>query len=131
MIADLERRLRDLVERIRSLESAGRPLAGDAYTAPTLLNSWANFGSGYNTAGYAKDPGGVVRLRGLISGGTATAGTVLFTLPVGYRPAARELFVVLSNNAIGRVDIETNGNVTIQIGSNVYLQLDGLTFRAA
>lgn len=103
----------------------------EAWVAPTLLNSWVNYGGGYNNAGYFKDSLGIVHLRGLIKDGTATGGTTLFTLPVGYRPAARELFNAQSNGALGRIDVTTVGTVSIQMGSNAWISLDGLTFKAA
>ncbi len=114
--------------------TAGHTHASEAWTAITLVNSWVNFGSGYNTAAFFKDPVGVVHLRGLIRSGTTTAGTLLFTLPAGYRPAAIELFnvqtLVSSTYTIGRVDINTSGQAIFQTGGNTYLSLDGLTFRA-
>ncbi len=115
--------------------TAGHTHASEAWTAATLVNSWVNFGSGYNTAAFFKDPIGIVHLRGLIKGGTTTAGTLLFTLPAGYRPAATEYFNVQaisgSTYVIGRVDVFSNGQVQFQTGANTALSLDGLTFRQA
>jgi len=121
------------------LDVAGRVNAdggiiSQAWQTPTLLNGWVNFGSGYNSAGYWKDSFGVVHLRGLIKSGTATAGTVIFTLPAGYRPPAIELLQVqcyTSTYVIGRVDIQSGGNVVFQTGGNTFLSLDGLTFRVS
>lgn len=102
----------------------------EAWVAPTLLNSWVNYGGGYNSAGYFKDSHDVVHLRGMIKDGTATSGTTLFTLPVGYRPTARELFNVQSNGALGRIDVLSTGSVQILTGSNVWISLDGISFKA-
>lgn len=99
----------------------------DYWRAPTFQNGWANY-SGYNSAGYYKDADGFVHLRGLVHLGTAST---IFTLPVGYRPAARELMGTISNSAIGRCDVDTGGNVIMQLGSNAWFALDSLTFRAA
>lgn len=97
------------------------------WIAPTLTNSWANFGSGFQNAGYYKDKQGVVHLRGLVKSGTIPG--VIFNLPVGYRPTAQLIFGTVSNNAIGRVDVTAGGAVTAQVGSNVWISLEGMSFR--
>lgn len=93
---------------------------------PTLTNAWVNVGGNFSPAGYYKDPFGICWLRGLITGG---AGTI-FVLPTAYRPALyRQQFVAIANNAFARVDVLRNGEVALQLGSNVNLSLDGLCFR--
>ena len=100
--------------------------AAPTWTAPTLVNGWANFGGGFNSAGYYKR-GGRVYLRGMIAGGTV--GMEAFVLPTGFRPPARELHTAISNNALGRVDVLASGNVQIStIASNVFISLDGISF---
>lgn len=102
----------------------------EAFQAPTLINSWVNFGGGVQTdSGYYKDPFGIVHLRGLIK--TGAIGTVAFQLPAGYRPFARELFAVNSNDAYGSCIVDANGNVTPSVGNNAFVSLAGITFRAA
>lgn len=101
------------------------------WITPTLVNGWMPYSAAYNTEGYYKDSFGVVHLRGLIKNGTTTPGTTLFTLPVGYRPVTRELLGTITNpNAIGRIDVNYTGVVTIELGDIAWLSLDGLTFRA-
>lgn len=100
------------------------------FIAPTLLNSWVNFGSTYANAGYYKDPFGVVHLRGLVKNGTAAAGTAIFALPVGYRPIADLLFDVDSNGAHGSAAVRSGGNITFEVGSNVYFSLSAIQFAA-
>ena len=96
---------------------------------PTLLNSWINFGGSRKVAGFFKDAFGVVHLEGVISSGTTTSPTVLFTLPVGYRPTARQLFVCNSNGALGTGFVEASGDVLFESGSNVSFSLDSISFR--
>ncbi|HYH03262.1 MAG TPA: right-handed parallel beta-helix repeat-containing protein, partial [Bacillota bacterium] len=100
----------------------------------SLLNSWVDFGGEYNTSGYCKDQSGRVYLKGFIKGGTTNAGTVLFNLPIGYRPKNRYSIATLSNGGGTAtpcvIDISVNGNV--QIGAyavgNTWLALDGICF---
>jgi hypothetical protein len=103
-------------------------------TAPTLGNSWVDYGSGFDGAGYYKDADGTVYLQGLIKDGTATNGTVLFTLPSGYRPGRRLVFLVVTAGspvATGRIDVFSNGEVQIVTGSNTWLSLSGISFTTA
>jgi lysophospholipase L1-like esterase len=100
------------------------------WIAPTLLNGWGNFGSGFAYAGYRLTPDGEVHVQGVIGTGTATAGTVLFNLPAGFRPAANRVFSVASNDAFGEVRVAANGDVTINAGASMWLSLDGIRFLA-
>lgn len=98
-----------------------------ATSQPAFANSWANYGGGFSTAAFRRR-GGVVRLKGLVASGTV--GQTIFTLPAGYRPAETRLFSTISNSAVGRVDINSAGAVSCQLGSNVWLSLDGIAFFA-
>jgi len=97
---------------------------------PAFENAWTNFGgvSGFNTAGFRK-VGNRVQLRGLVKDGLAT-DVPIFTLPIGYRPTiGRLMFAVLSNSAVGRVDVLTSGLVNPSTPtSNVFVSLDGISF---
>lgn len=105
---------------------AGTVQSGQSWQAATLTNSWSNY-PGYNTAGYWKDPLGWVHLKGLIRNGAV--GQQAFTLPVGYRPAETFLHAVMSNSALGRVDVLSNGNVVPQGPSaNPWVSLEGISF---
>ncbi|HEX8773250.1 MAG TPA: hypothetical protein VF735_06555 [Pyrinomonadaceae bacterium] len=96
------------------------------WTAPTLLNSWANFGGVNAPAGYYKR-GGRVYLRGLIAGGTI--GATAFTLPVGYRPAYYHYFATVTYNYVfGSGYIKDNGEVFIHDGNNTFFSLDNISF---
>jgi len=100
-----------------------------AWTAPTLLNSWVNFGGTFQTTRYMKDSNGIVHIEGLVKNGVMQ--NAAFTLPVGHRPAADLLTAQISNNAIGRVDLDTYGNVTPgYAGTNAWMTLN-VSFRAA
>lgn len=104
---------------------------GDAsWTAPTLLGSWVNFGSPTANAGYRKDGQGFVHLRGAVK--TGTINTAIFTLPSGYRPAARGSYASGdSANKASRLDVEADGDV-VPVGhpNSSIVSLDGITFYA-
>lgn len=83
------------------------------WLAPTFQNSWVNVGAGTEPVQYFKDQNGVVFIKGQTVGGSS--GTVVFTLPVGYRPQGivRAIGVTSSGPAIMPVEIATNGEVSI------------------
>lgn len=97
--------------------------------SPAFENSWINFGSGWMDAGFWRDPLGFVHLRGLIKSGTV--GSRAVRLPPGYRPTVgSETFPTISNGAVGRVDVLTDGSVTpVSPSNNTYVSLSGITFR--
>lgn len=102
----------------------------EASTAPTLLNSWVDFGGSRKVAGFYKDATGVVHLEGVIKSGATANPTQLFLLPVGYRPAGgRVYFVTTSNGAFASGFVEITGEVYIETGSNVSYSLDSISFR--
>ena len=107
--------------------------AGDtAWTAPTLLNGWTNFGAGWQPAGYFKDSSGVVHIRGVVNNvvGTAAANAI-FTMPAGYRPANRTPFVSwnMQTAVSGRIDVDAAGNVfnNAATAANDLFTINGLT----
>ena len=122
---------KDAMEIALDLYLTGKFIQEDRQT-PTLLNSWVNYGSGYESASYFKDKCNVVHLAGMIKSGTTTAETVIFTLPEGYRPRASEKFFCVSLNAICVIDVYTTGNVAIKTGANSgWISLSGISFLAA
>jgi hypothetical protein len=64
-------------------------------------------------------------------------GCTIFQLPLGYRPAARRVFAVISAGSLGRLDIlgqnymdpGYRGMVIAYSGSTTYYSLNGITFR--
>lgn len=109
------------------------------YEAPTVAGGWANL-SGH-IAGYRRDANGVVRLKGVVTGGTFSTTTVLFTLPSGYRPAETIDLPALNRNSStnaltnAHIRIETDGDVVAYAGgttgANAHLSLDNIRFQAA
>jgi hypothetical protein len=103
-------------------------IINEAYQYPSFENNWTNFGAEWNTAKFYKSKDGRVYLEGVVTGGT---NPVIYTLPVGYRPAQRIFFIVSQFGAgRGRVDIQANGQVSFEFGtSTTQVGLDGISFR--
>lgn len=77
---------------------------------PPYLTGWSAYESGYPLPAFYKDPLGIVRLRGALSGPTNSEA---FVLPPGYRPG--DDVDVLAVDAAGPavVDIDENGSVSL------------------
>lgn len=80
------------------------------WTAPSLLNSWVNYGAPYFNAGYYKDALGFVHIRGLVKSGSSSTANV-FQLPAGYRPANTTYLPAIGNGAMCNVSVDSSGNV--------------------
>lgn len=112
-----------------SLEGVAFSLNTAAAWNQTLQNGWVNYGT---RPAAAVSAGGLIRLQGAVYGGTSS---VLFTLPVGLRPA-KDAYVPtdLVNAKNGRLYISTSGAVSVETGdgpfSNAtsFTSLEGVTF---
>lgn len=112
------------VELPRTVGATGEPAFGANWSAYDAIHIPQFF----------KDPWGIVHLSGLAKRTVAGAnGTVIYTLPAGYRPQVTRFHGALGGgNIFVRVDVGANGDV-IYWGSDAgaaYVQLDALTFRA-
>jgi len=98
----------------------------------TLQASWVNYGAQYSTAQYTVDGAGVVQLKGLIRGGTMTAGGSIAKIPTGVFacPAARTMYVTANDGAYSRVDVGVNGNIYYYGASNGWFSLDDISYLA-
>jgi len=98
---------------------------------PAFQNSWVNYGSGQLSVKFRKFPDGRVRLAGAAKSGSGN-GTVAFTLPVGYRPAASVSIPCVAWGGSGYVTINADGTVGLfQISPSVVTSgcwLDGIEF---
>jgi hypothetical protein len=83
----------------------------------SFASGWSNYGSGgYSNVQYYLDGLGRVVLWGVATGPTiaASSSSLMCTLPVGYRPAANEMFPIFSNNGVPCVVwLKTDGTVTV------------------
>jgi hypothetical protein len=101
---------------------------------PALKNSWATVDSSnaFPPASFYIDPIGIVHLRGLVGGGTASS--VVFTLPPGYRPPKTLAFAVAAGTgtpALEDVDVYSNGDVFAFGSVTSAITFDGVSFRAS
>ena len=124
--------------------------AGEPPFNSTGTCTWGNFQLPNNTAAFLRDRFGFVHLKGAVDAdGTscppgATSEALIFNLPAGYRPAAREVFATLTNSELGRVNVAgpvVNANQgagavsidppTTEVNAKQWLMLDGISFRCA
>jgi hypothetical protein len=100
-------------------------------TSLSLLASWVEYDASWLPAQYHKDAAGVVHVIGAIKNGTVTAGTVIATLPAGFRPAeVAGPFLTYSDGGTVSFYVATNGDITAQSALNATrTSLAGITFR--
>ncbi|MGU5593903.1 pyocin knob domain-containing protein [Aeromonas sanarellii] len=100
-----------------------------AISTAALNSGWTSYGSGYGPAEYVKN-GNIVTLSGLIVKAAGVAN-IAFTLPAGYRPPYRKIFVVQSSTGTYRADVQADGVVSIDVTTATaitWVSLDGIVF---
>lgn len=98
----------------------------EAWKTPTFENGWA---AGSVACQYKSNSEGLVKIEGIVAGGTATKGTAIFNLPEGWRPERTVVFPVVDNDVgVGTVGVTTSGDVVILSGSNTKLDLSNISF---
>ena len=86
----------------------------ETWVAMPLGNGWGNFGDEFQVARYRHGTGrNSVEVQGLIKDGTIGSGTVIATLPAGFRPAATIRAVTTSNDVPVNFDVNAAGNIKI------------------
>lgn len=86
------------------------------WITPTLLNSFSNVSSPFQTFQYRKNAEGLVQFRGSVSRATMpNNATAVFNLPVGFRPLGNIYFLAPYQTNTGeaavRLSIRTTGDV--------------------
>jgi len=104
----------------------------EEWTNASLQNGWTTT-AGFATVGYYMRPDGFVAFRGIATPGTTADNTLLFTLPVNYRPAAAAFIGVPMFTGAAFVQagllIETDGECRVYgVGGAANIRLDGLCF---
>jgi len=106
-------------------------------TALTMAGAWSAFGAPYVTPAVRRDANGFAHIEGSIKSGTLTSGTVITTLPAGFRPANRvRVGIIMASADSNNMDlfIEPNGQVALSAtitSSVVIASFDGVTFPVA
>ena len=103
------------------------------FKTPTFENSWTNASNtAYQFARFVKRDEGDVLLEGVLASGTMTDNTTIFTLPTGFRPAKRVIFITTTltsggvfGSAVVRVD--PDGTVRMRNASTGGIQLNELS----
>jgi hypothetical protein len=107
---------------------------------PSLQTFWGVHGDGYQAPGFRIDNDGVVHLRGAVSiNANVASGSDITTLPVGYRPAACQVFDVATfdgsngnQDPEGAVQICADGAVFMfKEGDDRLVDLSGVSFSAS
>ncbi len=81
------------------------------WTTATYGSGWTSFDANtWGTASYYRTVDGMVHLRALVKRSSGVNNTI-FTLPTGFRPPHVHLFSVAASGGVGRIDVETSGNV--------------------
>lgn len=93
-----------------------------AWQSVTFSGTWVNY-AGYATCQYYKDNEGVVHVKGVASSG-ATATSVIFTLPVGYRPTENRMFAGSGNDAFTTIIVGSDGTVKGSPGNTTFTSLE-------
>jgi len=107
------------------------PSAVTGWTNLSLQNGWVEYSTTFTSPQYIKNADGIVTLKGLIKTGTATNGTVIANLPAGFRPKEKLIFSSVANSHHARIDVASNGNITIEgSGDVVWMCLDDISFIA-
>lgn len=104
------------------------------WTNLILGNGWVPFdaGSPARTPQYARNAIGETIFRGLMKSGLSFG--IFANVPVGFRPEPSVIyehnFPVEANNAYAAIAVGSNGNMSFMIGSNVYVDLCNIRFKA-
>jgi hypothetical protein len=113
-----------------------RHVVGAAGEVP-FAGTWAAFGGGYQVPQFYRDRDGMVTIEGFAADPAPPlpippSPGLIFTLPVGYRPGfLKHVYqIVVSNNAVGVVEVLSTGDVLVQLGSSIHVSLWGIRFPA-
>lgn len=89
-----------------------------SWTAVTYAGTWVDSAaSGYSGSQYWKDAAGIVHV--IVSAKSGTNGTVIFTLPTGFRPVASNIIgAYIDTGTINYCRVQSDGQVIPSSGGN-------------
>ena len=97
---------------------------------PAFQNNWINYGGDFQPAIFYKESNGLTHIEGCIKSGTN--GSVVFTLPDGYRPLNEILLNSYSgvhSFVVDQIDITPDGNVSVSSSDDGAISLNIPPFR--
>jgi hypothetical protein len=113
-------------------ENLGHVKLPEDWITPNLINDWVQYGDIWETAAYYKDDFGIVHIKGMVKDGTL--GSPAFVLPSGYRPSKSTFIAAVyfdgTSYGVGRIEIQSNGNVIPRTASNRLVSFGYTSFRA-
>lgn len=129
--ADVNARFEELETQSIALDARKANKSQEAWITPTLLSGVENYVSGAFPVRYYRNEFNTVYLDG-VSTGRVAAGTLIFALPVGYRPSRKVHVPTVAGSVFGWLTIDTDGSVRVgsNASSNVYISYGGISFRA-
>jgi hypothetical protein len=99
--------------------------------------SWRGFGFGYQPPRFRMDSRGFVHLSGAVACATTATSRVLFKLPSGMAPPAKEVFPIATGNGVGgfdegaAIEVDPDGTVFASASSNSdFISLSPIEFAA-
>jgi hypothetical protein len=115
----------------------GFPETGQFYGTSNC--GWTNHNTtDFNSAGFYRDPYGIVRLKGIVKfvnttcAATTGNGEIIFELPLGYRPVKGEVQPAVSADAFAEIDLRQGRQVIPRSAQpTTWVSLDGISFRCA
>jgi hypothetical protein len=110
---------------------------GDHFTpwySPALLGGWLHYAVPYGPARFRKYNGCVMG-NGLIASGTVSTTTVVFTMPVGFRPGTTEILTAATSPIAGapyysEIRVRVDGSVMMQTGTAGYFSFANINYVA-
>lgn len=88
-------------------------------------SGWQDFNASSWQSGQYRKIGDLVYLRGLVARASGVGATIA-TLPAGHWPPAPILHAVNATDAHGRIDIATNGVMSLAAGTPTYVSLNDI-----
>lgn len=111
----------------------GAYTSGGQATFVAFQNSWLNYSGTYRDAVFSKSADGYVTFGGVVTAGSV--GTIMFTLPDGYKPSADCMFAIANSGSaasVGTVQVKADGKVYFVTGTDAsptaFVSLDNVRF---
>ena len=126
--ADMNLNFSGIDTRVATLEAQVVRHNVGATNEPAYQNGWTNYNAPWNNCFFTKSVDGMVTVNVMTKSGTW--GSVIFTLPVGFRPGVQISVPAYSPGGACFADISTTGTINTEGGSNNAYLMFNATFKA-